>query len=293
MFDQFAEERPRGKGEGRRSLASLLVSLVIYGALAAVGVAITATATGVVPREELMQVAFAPRPPPPPAIEEAPPPPPPPPPPRKTKAPRRRVQRESMAAPTELPDLIPEESDAELVEAEHTGPVEGFLDGVEGGNGDEPVEETPPPPPPPPEPERGPRGPIHLPEKATPPQPLESNLRPDYPDEARRRGVQGLVIAKVVVLDDGRVDQIEILRGPEIFHEPVRRALETWRFTPAHFEGYRISVYRIIRVPFRLNNMGGLSLWAPHDRSGGLRWSSTSSTSGPIWAGPSGRWSSS
>jgi TonB family protein len=85
--------------------------------------------------------------------------------------------------------------------------------------------------------------------------PAGGNRPPAYPEAARASGVEGMVIAKIVVTESGSVGSIEILRGHPAFDDAVRAALRTWRFTPAMVEGRPTSVYRIIRVPFRLNNM--------------------------------------
>jgi hypothetical protein len=47
-----------------------------------------------------------------------------------------------------------------------------------------------------------------------------------------------------------------VLRGPEIFHAPVKAALMTWRYEPARLpDGTAISVFRIVQLPFKLQNM--------------------------------------
>lgn len=252
MFEDFAETRPRG-GSGKRFGASLVASVVVFSVLGGAALAVSATVGTAVYREELRQVAFAP----PPSREEvkaAPPPepePPPPPPSKRAKTDRRRVERDELAAPDAIPDARPDEAEGELVASSASGPLDGFVDG--GRRREEPVAVAPPPPPPPPP--RRPE-PVYITEHVVPPVPASSNATPAYPDAARRSGVQGVVVAKIVVLEDGRVGLVEILRGPEVFHETVRDALSGWRFTPARLDGRPIAVFRIVRVPFTLDNVG-------------------------------------
>jgi TonB family protein len=85
---------------------------------------------------------------------------------------------------------------------------------------------------------------------------MESNPSPAYPEEARRNGVQGTVVARIVVETGGRVGQVEILSGPEELHDTVLRTLRRWRFRPATLEGRPVSVQRIVRIPFRLETVG-------------------------------------
>ena len=54
---------------------------------------------------------------------------------------------------------------------------------------------------------------IALPEDATPPKPLQSNPIPDYPQEARAAGKTAEVILKVIVLADGSVADVQVMRG--------------------------------------------------------------------------------
>lgn len=122
--------------------------------------------------------------------------------------------------------------------------------GDRGGRGDP----TPPPPPPPPEPVRR-DGPVDLPDEATAPEPMDDNAQPDYPEALRQSGVQGTVIARFVVREDGRVADVRILRGPDELREAVREALQRWRFRPATVNGQPIAVYRTMPFRFVLENL--------------------------------------
>ncbi|NMO21006.1 energy transducer TonB, partial [Pyxidicoccus fallax] len=96
--------------------------------------------------------------------------------------------------------------------------------------------------------------PINLPESATPPEPLTSNLIPEYPSDARAKGLEGMVILKGVVEVDGRVTQLKVMRGDEPFASAALAAVKTWRFKPAVVEGRPTAVFRIFKVPFRLKS---------------------------------------
>lgn len=243
MFHELDIEQPQSRS---RFFASMGLSLVVYGIGAALLVTATAVAKSAISEEELVQVEFAQAPeppPPPPPVAEPPPPSAEPPSPRTARA-------RALTQPVEIPDETPEQSDEPLAGA----------GGVPGGSGEGPVPEAAPPPPPvveaapvPPAPAPRPRGPIQLPEQATPPSPDSGNRPPAYPEAARSSGVNATVIAKIVVERDGSVGSIEIMRGHPLFDEEVRRTLATWRFEPARLDGEPIAVFRIIRVPFRLD----------------------------------------
>ena len=60
-------------------------------------------------------------------------------------------------------------------------------------------------------------------------------LQPDYPASERRRGAEGVVVVRVQIGTDGRVKQVQKVRGDnDAFYEATRRqALTRWRFKPA------------------------------------------------------------
>jgi len=95
-------------------------------------------------------------------------------------------------------------------------------------------------------------GAIALPEDATPPMPDRTNQIPPYPQEARASGRTGLVILKVVILADGSVGDVQVMRGDEPFVSAALQTVKHWKYEPARFKGQPITVYRIIQIPFKL-----------------------------------------
>ena len=86
-----------------------------------------------------------------------------------------------------------------------------------------PVPAPPPPPPPPPAPKPRPAaGPVQA-VLVCPHQ-----VPPRMPDLAVEEGVGGTVTAQAVVRN-GRVHDVKILSGPEVFHEVVRQAMRRYR----------------------------------------------------------------
>ncbi len=95
-------------------------------------------------------------------------------------------------------------------------------------------------------------GAIALPEDAEAPVPDAHNVVPAYPREARAAGKTGTVVLKVVILADGSVGSVQVMRGEEPFVSAAVEAVKKWRYTPARYKGQAITVYRIIQIPFRL-----------------------------------------
>ena len=228
--------------------ASLAISSLVYLGIAGGVVAASAAARQVVKEEDLMQVKFAQPPapePPPPAPEPEPPPGTQPPP---TSA-RPKVQRKQLAPPKEVPNEKPAEADKPLADAPADEAKDGFTDGVAGGTGTAPAVRPAPTP-------AAPTGPVHLPERATPPVLKSGATSPAYPEAARKAGVQAVVVARVTIARDGKVTNVEVLKGPEVFHAAVKAALMSWQYEPARLpDGTPISVFRIVPLPFKLENM--------------------------------------
>ena len=77
--------------------------------------------------------------------------------------------------------------------------------------------------------------------------------RPDYTEEARRHGIEGDVLLEVVVLSDGTVSNVRILRrlGYGLDEQAVR-AIQQWRFAAAERLGVPVDVLVEVAVEFRL-----------------------------------------
>ncbi len=71
---------------------------------------------------------------------------------------------------------------------------------------------------------------------------------PKYPEIARMAGLEGRVFARLFVGKDGRVKQVVIMPGNEIFHDEVRKAAFDLHFSPAMMGDRKVGVW--VSVPF-------------------------------------------
>lgn len=175
------------------------------------------------------------------AKEAEPEPPPPPPPPADAPKPAPRPR---MASPLAVPDDKPEEKDptpattAPEVEEEER-PVAAV------------ASTAPPPPPPPPKAKPTVKKPIRLTEDM--PKPVQTVMKtPEYPSSAKLAGIEGVVIVKYVVGEDGSVKDAKVLKGPPELQESCLAAVRSWRFQPMIVDGAAISFVKIARFPFRI-----------------------------------------
>ena len=80
-----------------------------------------------------------------------------------------------------------------------------------------------------------------------PPRVLKKVL-PAYPDSARRAQVEGKVFARVLVGRTGRVEHIDRIEGPQVFHRAVVQAAKAWEFAPAVQNDRAVPVW--VNLPF-------------------------------------------
>jgi TonB family protein len=86
----------------------------------------------------------------------------------------------------------------------------------------------------------------------TPPS-LLREVKPDYSEEARRRGIRGDVVLEIVVLADGRVGDIRVIEGLGFgLDQRAVDAVRQWRFSPAHRFGTPVDVVVEVAVEFKL-----------------------------------------
>lgn len=86
----------------------------------------------------------------------------------------------------------------------------------------------------------------------TPPR-LLREVKADYTEPARRRGVEGDVVLEIVVRSDGSVGDVRIRQGLEPgLNERAIQAVRQWQFAPALRQGVAIDVVVEAAVEFRL-----------------------------------------
>ncbi len=95
-------------------------------------------------------------------------------------------------------------------------------------------------------------GAVEMPDEAIPPKPLGTNRIPAYPQQARADGRTGAVVLQIVVLADGSVGEVKVVRGDEPFASAAVATVKTWKYEPARYKGLPISVYRTFQVTFQL-----------------------------------------
>jgi TonB family protein len=82
---------------------------------------------------------------------------------------------------------------------------------------------------------------------------LLKEVKPDYSEEARRRGLEGDVVLEIVVRRDGTVGDVRVLQGLGFgLDERAITAVRRWRFTAAKRRGAPVDVLVEVAMEFRL-----------------------------------------
>jgi protein TonB len=80
-----------------------------------------------------------------------------------------------------------------------------------------------------------------------------TQVSPEYPEIARRAGVEGTVWVKIVIDKEGKVRKAEIERSDaDVFNEPALNAARQWVFTPALMNSGPVEVWGSIPFNFKL-----------------------------------------
>jgi TonB family protein len=87
----------------------------------------------------------------------------------------------------------------------------------------------------------------------TPPE-VREFVPPQYPAKAKKEGITGTVITKLLIDSAGVVRDMKIVEGPEVFHKSVEEAAPKARFTPAMRDKKAVAVWVAVPIKFALDN---------------------------------------
>lgn len=229
MFDNLIESKQKKQRRFGQTMFSLAVhAVLIFLAIKATQVVATAEAKPEV--DTTMSFLKPPEPPPEPPPPAATP---------DVKQMRPKANRPKLDPPDKVSDEKLKESDKELAAGDAAGPVDGFLDGVEGGQGNM----RPPPPPP------KPAGVVRPPSQI-----MSTFVQPRYSSKAKRKGIEGVVVVSFEVAENGTVRNLKIISGAPELIEMVIPWSAKWRFKPATRDGKPIPYRKTLSIRFRLED---------------------------------------
>jgi len=156
------------------------------------------------------------------------------------------VEKPELTAPVSVPkdiakivDTAPSSGASSARSGVIGGAATGLPGGLLGGTG------TVPPPPPPPAPVRV-GGNVKQPK-------IVHIEQPNYPPEARRARVEGVVILEATVTAEGTVDKVKVISGPPMLTGAAVEALTHWKYEPTYLNGQAVPVILTARISFSLS----------------------------------------
>jgi periplasmic protein TonB len=252
MFDDVLIEsagKDKKKGGWLTALISVILHMVIIGAVVAAGLYVKKNPDIITKPIEAFVVSAAP-------------PPPPPPPPAASSASTPHVQPhvtpqtpQTFHQPTQTPQDVPQVDNTTDTAGQDSGVVGGQVGGVAGGvvggvvggtlggtlggqlggqlggTGDKPMQVG---------------GNVLPPEAIT-------RVEPLYTDVARKAHVQGVVIIETIIDRNGNVTDARVLKGlPLGLEQSALDAIKRWKFHPGTFGGQPVPVIFRLTVNFKL-----------------------------------------
>jgi TonB family protein len=81
---------------------------------------------------------------------------------------------------------------------------------------------------------------------------LVHRVEPDYPEEARKQGIQGAVVLEVHIGRDGAIQDVKVVSGQLLLANAAIAAVKQWRIRPHMVQGQPVEMQTTITLNFRL-----------------------------------------
>ena len=75
---------------------------------------------------------------------------------------------------------------------------------------------------------------------------------PRYPDEAKQKGIQGVVRLHIVVNRSGSVKSLDVVAGDPLLAKAAMEGVRKWKFEPTYVSGKAAEVDSVVEINFQL-----------------------------------------
>jgi protein TonB len=90
--------------------------------------------------------------------------------------------------------------------------------------------------------------------KGIAPPKIVNKVSPDYPEDAKKQGIQGKVILSLVITDQGLPTQIKVDKSDnELLNAAAMEAVSQWRWESPKLDGKPVNVHWTVTLNFRLS----------------------------------------
>lgn len=76
--------------------------------------------------------------------------------------------------------------------------------------------------------------------------------KPEYPELARKAGIEGRVTVKVLINTQGDVERVEVVKGHPMLDDAAVEAAKKWKFKPGKQRDRTVKVWMNIPIDFKL-----------------------------------------
>jgi protein TonB len=76
--------------------------------------------------------------------------------------------------------------------------------------------------------------------------------RPEYPELARKAGIEGRVTVKVLINTQGDVEKVEVVKGHPMLDDAAVESAKKWKFKPGKQRDRTVKVWMNIPIDFKL-----------------------------------------
>jgi protein TonB len=81
---------------------------------------------------------------------------------------------------------------------------------------------------------------------------LLERIKPSYPEQALKSGLQGPVILQAWIGRDGKVEDLKLVHGYLVLGQAAAQAVRQWRYQPYLLNGRAVAAQTYVTVDFRL-----------------------------------------
>lgn len=89
---------------------------------------------------------------------------------------------------------------------------------------------------------------------------MRNQVLPDYPKEARGKGIQGIVLLSLAVDEKGRASDVEVVSGAPLLVPITVEAVKRLRFRPYYLNGEAVAIQGYVSYVFKLLPNGGATV---------------------------------
>jgi periplasmic protein TonB len=79
---------------------------------------------------------------------------------------------------------------------------------------------------------------------------LQHKVDPIYPEDAKAKGISGAVVLHAIIDQQGKIDKLSVISGPEALRDASLTAVRQWTYNPYMLNGRPRSVETTVTVNF-------------------------------------------